>query len=521
MAGTLGTEPLSTEPLRAGAQAEAVLTPQGIRALDVRLERAKLLDPAMEEAGRAAADAVQRHFPQGPVLLLAGSGANGGDALVAARHLLALGRTAQVLAQPAGHPLNRLNRQRLRAVGLAPLALNPANLRRELRTAQVVVDGLLGTGFTPPLRPALAEVVRLLNAAQQPVVALDLPTGLAAQSAALSVEGPLEVPGEVITAQLTVTFSGLKTALLFGPAAHHAGQVELAALRLPPGWAAAEALATRPALADIAALLPGRFADVHKGTAGHVWVIGGHPSTAGAAALAGLAALRAGSGLVSVHSQTEVPLITPELMIRQHPDLLTALGEVSEQQRPDALCVGMGLGPDAERVAREILAWQRPTVLDADALQPGLAGAGHAACIWTPHPGEAARLLETTTANITRDPISAARALQRRFGGVVVLKGAPSTIATPEHNWVSRGGHPGMATAGMGDTLSGLLASLLGQGLGASAAALAGVTLHAQAGEIAGATHGYGLIASDVSHALGKAWQNLRPARSGWNTDSD
>ena len=480
---------------------DAVLSPAGVRALDAELDRAGLLELAMEEAGRAVADTAQHRVPAGRVLLLAGSGANGGDALVAARHLHALGRDVRVLALPSKHPLTRSNRKRLGKVGVAVAPLTPASLRRELRAAALVVDGLLGTGLTPPLRPALAELVAQVNAAGVPVLAIDLPTGLDALSS--------EVTGEPLRAAWTVTLSGLKPALLFGPAAHHAGEVTLADLRLPPGWAIRHALATRPTPAEIAPLLPLRHADAHKGTAGRVWVVGGHPGTVGAAALAGVAALRAGAGLVTIHSAAEVPLVMPELMVRRHDDLGGFLQQTAERERPDALCVGMGLGPDAPALARQVLGWRLPTVLDADALQPELAGAGHDACIWTPHPGEAARLLDTSTPDVTRDPIAAARALQERFGGVVVLKGGPSTIAHAGGVWVSRGGHPGMASAGMGDTLSGLLAALLGQGLSAPEAALAGVTLHARAGERAGAKHGYGLTATDVSAELGAAWMEL------------
>lgn len=481
---------------------EAILVPPGVKALDARLERAGLLDLAMEEAGRAGADALQATFPVGRVLLLAGGGANGGDALVAARHLHVLGREVRVLALPAKHSLTRVNRRRLSRVGVTPGPLTLPALRRALLQAEIVVDGLLGTGFTPPLRAGMQELVTTLNAAGRKVVALDLPTGL---DAAVST-----VNGEPVRADLTVTFSGLKPALLYGPAAHWAGKVRGTELRLPPGWARAEAIATRPTLPEVAALLPIRFADAHKGTAGRVWVIGGSPGTVGAAALAGQAALRAGAGLVTVYSEAEVPLVMPELMVQRQADLAAGLAQVPAAKRPDALCVGMGLGPKAIEVAREVLNWYLPTVLDADALQPELAGAGHAQCLWTPHPGEAARLLGVPTPDITRDPLNAARALQHKFGGVVILKGGPTTIASAQGLQVSRGGHPGMASAGMGDTLSGLLAALLGQGLPPAAAALAGVTLHARAGELAGARFWYGLSASDVSAALGTAWQSLR-----------
>ncbi|UQN07910.1 NAD(P)H-hydrate dehydratase [Deinococcus sp. QL22] len=460
----------------------------------------------MEEAGRAVADAVQNTFPAGRVVLLAGGGANGGDALVAARHLAALGREVRVLAAPARHPLTRANRKRLGAVGVRATALSAAAVARESGAAAVIVDGLLGTGFTPPLWPELAEVVAAVNASDLPVVAIDLPTGLDATRA--------DLVGESIQAALTVTLSGLKTALLFGPAAHRAGRVRLANLRLPVGWAQAEAFATRPTRADVARLLPVRFADAHKGTAGRVWVVGGHPGTAGAAALAGVGALRAGAGLVTVYSAAEVPLVMPELMIRRHEDLAGELAKAAAQGLPDAVCIGMGLGPTAPALARLVLGWAGlnggvPCVLDADALQPELAGLGHDSCVWTPHPGEAARMLGCTTADAARDPLAAARALQERYGGAIILKGGPSVVAHSGGLWVSRGGHPGMGSAGMGDTLAGVVAALLGQGLSAPHAALCAVTLHARAGERAGARHGYGLSASDVSGELGAAWLDM------------
>ena len=487
---------------------EYLLDPAGVRALDERLEQAGLLELAMEEAGRAVAARVQQSCPQGAVLLLAGGGANGADALVAARHLHAWGRGVSVLAQPSRHPLHRANRARLKALGVVPAPLTPASLGRALKAGPgVVVDGLLGTGFQPPLRPELARLIGALNAARSPgrvsVVSIDLPSGLDAARA--------ELPEGCVRADLTVALGGLKPALVYGPAAHAAGRVELAGLGVPVSWVQPHALAERPDDAQVAGWLPVRFADAHKGDAGRVWVIGGHPGTVGAPVLAGLGALRTGAGLVTLHSgEAAVAALAvtqaPELMARTHADLTALDAEIQAGKRPDAVALGMGLGPGALEAARMALAWKLPTVLDADALQPELAGAGHGEVVWTPHPGEAARLLGVQTRDITGDPLSSARELQRRYGGVVVLKGGPSTIAAPDGLYVSRGGHPGMASAGMGDTLSGVIAALLAQGLSASQAAICGVRLHARAGELAGEKHGYGLSASDLSAELGAAW---------------
>jgi NAD(P)H-hydrate epimerase len=486
-----------------------VLTPAGAHRVDARLERAGLLDLTMEAAGRAVAEHVAANPPAGPVLLLAGSGANGGDAFVTARHLLACGVDATVLALPSRHPLTRVNRRRWHAVGGPSAALSPPRLERALRSAALVVDGLLGTGFTPPLRPALADVIAAVKRWRgpgRPVLAIDLPSGLDASSA--------QVPEGALQADDTVTLMGYKPALLFGAGAAHAGRIKLAPLPAPPAWVQEHALAVRPTDAEVGALLPVRHADAHKGTAGRVWIVGGHPGTVGAPALAGVGALRAGAGLVTVHSTAEVPLVTAELMVRRHPSWARWRDDVAPGPRPDAVALGMGLGPQAAQLARTVLAWEVPTVVDADALQPELAGCGHARVLWTPHPGEAARLLETGAADIVRDPLGAARALQQAFGGVVVLKGGPSVVAHADGLSVARGGHPGMATAGMGDTLSGILAALLGQGLEPPDAAVAGVRLHARAGERAGAVHGYGLTASDVALEVGGAWHDLsRSAR--------
>ncbi|WP_412029937.1 NAD(P)H-hydrate dehydratase [Deinococcus yunweiensis] len=458
----------------------------------------------MEDAGRAVADAVSARMDSGRVLLLAGGGANGGDAFVAARHLLVRGVEVAVLARPSTHPLTTLNRRRWLAVGGNVAALEPATLRRELRNASVTVDGLLGTGFTPPLRPALAEVTGLVNTWRQgggQVVAIDVPSGVDAMNA--------HVPDGAMHADMTVTFMGIKPALLFGTAAALAGEVTVAPLSVVPGWVEQEALAAWPTDAQVGTLLPRRHADAHKGTAGRVWIVGGHPGTTGAPALAGVGALRAGAGLVTVHSTAEVPLVTAELMVHWHTAWPPALAQLRDMARPDAVAVGMGLGPEAVAVTRELLSWGIPTVVDADALRPDLAGAGHDRVIWTPHPGEAARLLGRRAAEITADPLGAARALHDQLGGVVVLKGGPSVVAHAGGLSVARGGHPGMASAGMGDTLSGILAALLGQGMSAPDAAVAGVRLHARAGERAGAAHGYGLIASDVALELGRAWMDV------------
>lgn len=488
---------------------EPILTQRGIQRLDQRLDRTGLLELAMEEAGRAVADAAYALKPEGHILLLAGGGANGGDALVAARHLLALGCSVEVLALSSKHQLTRLQVPRLEALGLTlqPLVLNELN--SALERADLVVDGLFGIGFKPPFRGELGQVIQRVNQSKKEVLAIDLPSGLSSEQSDLSGEMP------IIQAKQTVTLSGLKPVLLFGKGVQVAGQIQLARLRLPVAWVREEACAVRPAFAQLAKWLPQRGHDAHKGIAGRVWIIGGQPGMVGAPALAGLGALRAGAGLVTVYSSAQVPLITPELMIEQHEDLqATLLKRLKSSSKPYAMAIGMGLGRQAALLAVMLLKSKLPLVIDADALQPQLAGLGHEHTIWTPHLGEAARLLDCSIQYIQKDPIQAAQQIQKQFGGVVVLKGAPSVVVSAKQTWVSRGGHPGMASAGMGDTLAGLIAAFCGQGLSAERAAVVGVHLHALAGEKAAKQYGNGLLASDVSEALGGAWLGLEDHKS-------
>lgn len=488
---------------------EWVMTAAGIQALDTRLDAAGLLELAMEEAGRATADLAQTlSYHAKAVVLLAGAGANGGDALVAARHLHAAGYEVVVLAAPSKHPLTQRNRERLEAVGVATLPLSAQSIA-DLPAPALWVDGLVGTGLTGDLHGDLAEVVAALNERVEPVLAIDLPSGLIAERSG--------TPALSVRAAATLALSGYKAAHLFGAAAQRCGKLALASLALPPDWAAAAAYAQRPLDGELARLLPERRADAHKGTAGRVWVVGGSAGMEGAPTLCGMGALRTGAGLVTLHSAAELPLPMPELMRRQHPALLDWLQ--AETARPDVLALGMGL-PEAEAVAvaREVLRWQLPTVLDAGALHPDLAGSGHAGCLWTPHPGEAARMLTGAAgwedaAAINADPLGAAQTLQERYGGTVVLKGGPSVVAWAGGLSVSRGGHPGMASAGMGDTLAGILAALLAAGLAPHHAAQVGVRLHARAGERAAVRFGYGLSANDVAAELGAAWADLTANR--------
>lgn len=469
-----------------------VFTAGGVRALDADLARAGLLELTMELAGARVAEALNERFPEGTVLVLAGGGANGGDAYVSARHLHAAGREVRVLALPTNHDLARAMRGRLEPFVMVN-DLTPESLAAALPECAVVLDGLLGTGFEPPLRPELAQLVGALNAAHKRVVSVDLPSGLNADAAG-------DQPGHV-RADLVLALVGLKPALLFGDVA----EVQALDLGVPPGPLERHARAWTTGVAELRDLLPTRKRGAHKGDAGKLYVLGGQAGYTGAPAMTALAALRTGAGLIMLYSRAAIPGHPLEAMAHR----LDNWDTLEELPRPDALAVGMGLREDGEPVARRVLAWQLPTVLDADALQPALVGAGHEQVVWTPHPGEAARLLQTEVGEITRDPLTAAERLRADFGGSVVLKGGPTVVATPDGLRVCPFGNPGMASGGMGDVLSGVIAALLGQGLEAGRAAVAGVTLHALAGDRVARRLGYGLSATDVAQELAATWNDL------------
>ncbi|PYE51187.1 NAD(P)H-hydrate epimerase [Deinococcus yavapaiensis KR-236] len=476
-----------------------VFSADAIRAIDEDLERLDLLELTMETAGARVACHVHERFaserrahPSG--LILAGSGANGGDAFVAARHLLAFGWHVEVLALDTRHPLALRMSTRLESFASVQ-ALTPESLRGALPSANVVLDGLLGTGFTPPLRAPLDDIVRTLNASGRTIVSIDVPSGLRSDT----VEHDLYVK-----ADLTLALVGPKPALLF----HDLGEVDVLELGVPNELLERHAVARNIDMNAVRSLLPVRSKGAHKGTAGRVWILGGSPGYVGAPALSALGALRAGSGLVTLYARTSIEQHALEAM----PHRLERWEDLPNDSRPDALAVGMGLREDGPVVARMVLAWRVKTVLDADALQPELAGLGHDEVVWTPHPGEAARLLSGNVEDVARDPFGSVRALRKRFGGTVVLKGAPTLVATREGVYACPFGNPGMATGGMGDVLSGVIASLLGQGLSGADAAVLGVALHALAGDAAAKRYGYGLVASDVAEEVAATWHNLTRA---------
>lgn len=478
-----------------------------IRALEQQAQAASST-PLMELAGAAAADWVRTHFPaSAPVLCLAGQGNNGGDALVLARLLRESGYPVSVvlLGDAASLPPDaaRAHRQWIDAGGECQTQLPPAGHWR------LIVDGLFGIGLARPLADRWHSAVEWINAQPAPVLALDIPSGLHAETG--------EVLGAAVVAKWTVSFIGNKPGLLTNQGPDHAGEVMVAPLVNiePHVVAAGRSLSGQ----DVAQLLPARRKNSHKGTFGSVGVIGGAAGMVGAALLAGRAALKLGAGRVTLGlldpDAPRVDMQQPELMLRAAEDLFY-LDHIT------AFVVGPGLGKSADAVHCLEMAIGRPLplVLDADALnliadKPELAdklARRSAPTALTPHPAEAARLLGLSTAEVQADRINRTELLAHRFNCAVVLKGCGSIIAGPSGEFcINTSGNPGLASAGQGDVLAGIAAAMLAQGLDALQALQMAVYLHgAAADKLVGDGIGpVGLTASEVIVAAREVLRGL------------
>jgi len=502
-----------------------LLTREAVRAIDQdAIERLGVPGVTlMEHAGRGAFEQIRARLPGrlDAVLVVCGPGQNGGDGFVVARHLawsgfrprVALGCDAERVQGDA-----RIQLERLRAIGIEPARVRSwAELHALGEGATLVVDALFGTGLTRALEGSYAELVATMNALGAlgvPTVALDLPSGVDADSGA--------VLGVAPGVALTLTFAALKRGLYQHPGAGLAGEVVCVPIGVPGPSSASTGL-LEPG--DVARWLPRRAGDVHKGDAGRVLIVAGSPGHTGAALLAGLGAQRGGAGLVTLAPRAEARAALDakvvELMTMALPSepTLAAAELVALGADCDALVVGPGLGtdPDGQALARSLaLALQRPTVLDADVLG---AHAGRldalrnaaAPRVLTPHPGEAARLLGWTVARVQADRYAAAGELAAQSGAVCVLKGAGSLVAAPDGRMaVCARGTPALASGGTGDVLAGLIGALLAS-LPAFEAAAAGVYLHALAGELA-AQSDRGLLAREVADRLPAALERCRTA---------
>jgi NAD(P)H-hydrate epimerase len=457
----------------------------------------------MRRAGRRAYEILRGRWPEARALTVCcGGGNNGGDGYVIARLALEDGLAVQLIAMKAPGELSGTAKQAADDWQALGGQVEPADER--LR-GDVVVDALLGTGLDRPVRDDYARLIEHINDSQRPVLAVDVPSGLQADTGM-----PL---GTCVRADATVTFIGRKRGLHTGQAGRYCGEVVFDDLSTPTAiHEALEADAELMTAGALAEALPPRPADTHKGDLGRLLIVGGNLGMAGAPILAGQAALRAGSGLVTLATRPEhanlAPGVQPELMSR---GLATVDTLEPLLGRCDALAVGPGLGQDdwGRAMFESALRAGRPAVVDADALNLLAAHPVSAEnLVLTPHPGEAARLLDCATTDIQADRFGAVSALVERYQAVVVLKGHGSIVGAPKRKTrLCPFGNPAMATAGMGDALTGIIAALLGQGLDPFHAACTGVLAHALAGDRA-ARGRRQILASDLIDHLA----NVLPA---------
>ncbi|MEA3638595.1 MAG: NAD(P)H-hydrate dehydratase [Lamprobacter sp.] len=480
----------------------ALYRAEQVRALDqTAIEQQGIpAEQLMERAGAAAFSLLRARWPKAQSLVvLAGAGNNGGDGYVLAR--LAHRHQLSVRVLRLGDH-SRLQGAALAAAdAYAALGGQAEPFQRLPPDAELIVDAMLGTGLERPLTGPWADAVAQSNASRAPVLALDIPSGLHADSG--------RVLGVAIQATASISFIGLKCGMFTGQGPDHCGEICFDALRVPALIYASEIpVARRIDWGQQMRLLPRRRRSAHKGDFGYLLVVGGDRGMSGAARLAGEAALRVGAGRVAIATHPAhadlLNLGCPELMVHgvAEADELDAL-----LQRATLVALGPGLGQDpwGRSLYARVLAANKPVVVDADALNL-LAQAPQQRRDWvlTPHPGEAARLLGCSAAEVEADRFAALQQLQEHYGGVVVLKGAGTLIDGPGLRPVAVciEGNPGMASAGMGDALTGIIAALIGQGMEPVLAAEAGVCLHGAAGDRAAAQGERGLLASDLIAAL-------------------
>jgi len=485
----------------------------------------------MKNAGAAVADYVlSDHAVAERIVVFCGKGNNGGDGFVAARRLHEQGKKVQVivLADP-----NDLRGDAAVMFGKFLVPAIAVHSSEELKSEQVgvglqadlYVDAILGTGFKPPVKGLYADAIAIMNASQAPVIAVDIPSGADADAM-----GPQE--GAIARADAIVTFTAPRPAHVFGLLT--AGPTVVADIGSPE-QAIVSALRLNVITArDVGPLIGPRPAESNKGSYGHVLVVGGSLGKAGAAAMAGMSALRAGAGLSTVATARSVlPTVAgfhPELMTEPLPETEAASISTNAMDRIDELARGktvLAIGPGISRnpqtseLVRTLVAkLQLPIVVDADGLNAfegrtnELNSKGRTLVI-TPHPGEMARLAGSSIADVQKERLGVARQFAREHSLIVVLKGHRTLVVHPDGEaWANTTGNPGMATGGTGDILTGMVAGMMAQHpKNAFGAVLAAVHLHGLAGDVMCEALGeHSLVATDLLRGLHEAFQRTRNA---------
>src|SRR3954447_18007544 len=469
------------------------------------------VDALMERAGEGLAGVVARRAPAGRIAIVCGKGNNGGDGIVAARLLRQAGREVEIHAVwPPEWMGEDAQAQLTKLPGASPIPFEAGRLNK----ARVIVDALLGTGSSGSPREPADEVIAEMEAARAPVVAADIPSGVDATTG--------EVEGPAVHCVATATFHRPKVGLWVRPGKEYAGDVEQIEIGIPRGGPA------RPEAGLIGAGvlrdMPRRTSASTKFSSGNVFVIGGSTGLTGAPCMTALAAMRAGAGYVTVGAPKSLELsftvrLLEAMMVGLpedgdgHLDAAAVEPVLKAIGRADAVVLGPGLSkdPDAQALVRSVAPRiDLPLVIDADGLN---ALAGHIdevlpqrrwPTVLTPHSGELGRLLGVDSKEVERSRLAHVREAAARSQTFVVLKGDDTLVAAPSGRVaISRGRAPGLATAGTGDVLSGVIGAMLAKGMPVAQAACAGVYVHLRAGQLAAAPHGPdGVVASDVIAAL-------------------
>jgi ADP-dependent NAD(P)H-hydrate dehydratase / NAD(P)H-hydrate epimerase len=469
----------------------------------------------MEVAGRGCAEAVEELLPIGPggrVAVVCGKGNNGGDGYVAARHLRNLGHQVDVFLLAKADSLAgdaQLNYQILTKLGGKVSSIGRAEQLAEIDfdSYHVILDAIFGTGLSSDVRSLHAKAIEAINKSQAAVVAVDMPSGISSDTGS--------VMGVAVRAERTVTFAHLKPGQLIFPGAKYCGDLSLVDIGIPPDLAphgpGSTWLLTDE---DIAPRLGRREADAHKGRFGHLVVVAGSPAMPGAAGLCCRSAVTAGAGLVTLAADQAVLERVVVGPVEFMSTAATKFDQVAEFCRgKHALAIGPGLGGSketAELVRRLVAEIDLPMVVDAEALNHlaghlDLLNKASAPRVLTPHPGEMARLLDCTTAEVQADRLAAARQIAGQYKCIVVLKGAGSIVADPDRTaYVVPTGNPGMASGGTGDVLTGIISSFITQGMAASDAACVGAYVHGRSGDLVSESDGQRAVtAGKMIDALG------------------
>lgn len=486
----------------------------------------------MEHAGEAVAVFVLSRFPEiHSISVICGKGNNGGDGFVAARKLHDAGKDVRVLLLADPTELKGDAAEMYKLLPSAVIARTPAEIDKEPANStfdcKLLIDAILGTGFKPPVTGLYEHAIARLNASSSPVVAVDIPSGADADA--------LEQPaGTIARANAVVTFTAPRPVHVFSELTR--GPVLVSPIGSPPESIVSKEKLNLITAQDVASLIGPRASVANKGSFGHAVVIGGSVGKAGSVAMAGMAALRAGAGLSTVATPKSVlPTVAgfhPELMTEPLEE--TEIGSISKRalsyghvdaivKDKTVLAIGPGISRHKETVdfvQTAVKKFTMPMVLDADGLNAfegrsaELNGKGRTLVI-TPHPGEMARLLGSTAAEVQKDRINVARKFAADHELIVVLKGSRTLVAGPDGEvWVNVTGNPGMATGGTGDILTGMTAGLMAQNLNnIFKAVLCAVYLHGLAGDVARESMGeHSLTATDLLRFLPEAFRRARKA---------